>query len=475
MEPSGKGLNAADFRPIGVGGLGDGGNAYAHAMAWFRDRLYVTATRHNLALLRMHDPPALYPWPVATPRDPYDLDLRGRVLEFDPASESLRWSLVSPLVAGSGGRPVPREIGYRGIAVAGEDQEALYLTTWSPARSGRPPLLLRSLDGQEFESVSSFGDASISTFRALVGVGERLFSAPTGRRNGRANDAAKAIVLESRPGTQPWRPVSQPGFGEPTNATVFELAIFAGQLWAGTLNPVHGLEIWRCPLHSADGNWRRVLVDGAYRGNHNEVCVSLCPFRGALFVGTGVQQGGFDRAHGVGPAAAELLRVLPDGSFDLVMGEERRTPLGLKSPLSGIGPGFDNLFNGYLWRMVEHNGWLYASTYNWGVMAQHLSLDRAPPELRVELRNGDGPSGGPGGFELWRSKDGVRWEAVIRGGFGNPYNYGARSLVSTPHGLFVGTANPFGPTVATRANGRWEYRPNGRGGFELWLGSTRAA
>jgi hypothetical protein len=467
------------FRPIGVGGFGDGGNAYAHTMAWFAGRLFVGATRHNLALLHMHDPPPLEPWPVPVPRDVYDLDLRGRILAFDPASGDARWALVAPMVDGRDNRPVPRDIGYRGMTVVpAQDGRpgALYVTTWSPARSQRPPLLLRTYDGEHFEPVGTVGaDAGISTFRALVAAGDRLFCAPTGRRQGRANVASGATVLESRElGTRPWRAVAPPGFGEPTNATVFELAVFDGHLWAGTLNPVHGLELWRAPLNEDGLRWSRVLVDGAYRGNLNEVAVSLCPFQGALYVGTGIQGGGLDRAHDVGPAAAELLRVHRDGTFDLVMGESRRTPAGLRSPLSGMGPGFDDPFNGYLWRMAEYDGRLYASTYNWSVFAPHLPLDRAPAELGAALGGRDlrtAAARAPGGFALWRSADGVRWEAVTRDGFGNPYNFGARSLVPTPYGLFVGTANPFGPHVAVRRGDRWAYQPNPRGGCEVWLGT----
>ena len=63
----------------------------------------------------------------------------------------------------------------------------------------------------------------------------------------------------------------------------------------------------------------------------------------------------------------------------------------------------------------------------------------------------------------------MTWEAVTRDGFGNPYNYGIRRLASTPKGLFVGTANPFGPELGTAdENGHWSYSPNPRGGLEIW-------
>jgi len=59
---------------------------------------------------------------------------------------------------------------------------------------------------------------------------------------------------------------------------------------------------------------------------------------------------------------------------------------------------------------------------------------------------------------------------VTRSGFGNKYNWGIRNIVSTQHGLFIGTANPFGPTVAIRRDKRWVYVDNPRGGCEVFLG-----
>jgi len=76
-----------------------------------------------------------------------------------------------------------------------------------------------------------------------------------------------------------------------------------------------------------------------------------------------------------------------------------------------------------------------------------------------------------GGFDLWCTEDGDRFTPVTRGGFGNPFNCGARTLVSTPYGLAVGTVNPFGPEVAQQVDGKWDYVPNVRGGAEVWLGN----
>lgn len=47
------------------------------------------------------------------------------------------------------------------------------------------------------------------------------------------------------------------------------------------------------------------------------------------------------------------------------------------------------------------------------------------------------------GFSLYRTVGGIQLEAITTNGFNDEYNYGIRNLVSTPQGLYVGTANPF--------------------------------
>src|SRR5581483_8569205 len=125
-----------------------------------------------------------------------------------------------------------------------------------------------------------------------------------------------------------------------------------------------------------------VLTNGAYRGNLNELAISMCPFDGALYVGTAIQNGGYDRAYKVGPAAPELIRIFPDDSWDLIVGTARLTPRGWEVPLSGWGPGFGSPFNGYFWRMAVHDHALYLGTYKWAVMLPWLKSERWPLWLR---------------------------------------------------------------------------------------------
>ena len=47
------------------------------------------------------------------------------------------------------------------------------------------------------------------------------------------------------------------------------------------------------------------------------------------------------------------------------------------------------------------------------------------------------------GFDLWWTQDGAYFSEVDQQGFEDGYNMGVRTLVSTPLGLFLGSANPF--------------------------------
>jgi hypothetical protein len=203
----------------------------------------------------------------------------------------------------------------------------------------------------------------------------------------------------------------------------------------------------------------------------------MAPFKGAMYIGTGIQGGGNDRVNKIGPAGAELLRINSDDSWDLIVGDPRHTENGLREPLSGLRAGFGNYFNGYMWSLGMHDDWLYAGTFDWSVMLRWAHFAEAsqlankfarhlPPDVIVENE---------GGADFWRSRDGENWLPVSRQGFDNPYNFGIRNIVSSPHGLFVGTANSFGPRVAVRHDSEWIYQDNARGGLEVWLGNSGAA
>jgi nucleoside-diphosphate-sugar epimerase len=478
LVPS-RGLSAADFTCIAANGFGDPQNAYAHSMAYFQDQVYVGTSRHSLALLNLFPPlerPLMEPWPVKVPANVQELDMRGQIWRWQSSSEKWEKVHTSPVTMGRNGQEVPRDLAYRGMAVfqgRSDPAPALYVGALSTVLRGTAARILRSADGVHFSAVSEpgLGNPNVSTFRSLVAFDNYLFVPPAGEGI-TFNSNRASIILRSRdPVKGQWELACVPGFGDPTNNGVFELAVFNDHLYAGTFNHFHGYQVWRTPATgAAPCQWTKVIERGAYRGKLNEIAMSMCPFNGALYVGSGIQNGGYDRNNMVGPAAGEIIRIYPDDSWDLLVGSPRQTAEGMKYPLSSMGPGFDNIFAGYIWRMAVHEGWLYASTFDWSIF---LPYARRPSRLAKRIMHALGMDqivrlGG--GFELWRTRDGTHWIPVTLTGMGNPYNYGARNLLSTPHGLFLGTANPFGPEVAARIATGWVYIPNPNGGAEVWLG-----
>jgi hypothetical protein len=470
-------------------------------MAWFGDSLYVGTTRAALCLVKARVPVPMTVWPVNCPDRPSDNDLRAHIWRYRTSTGTWENVHVSPWVEGQDGGKVAREIGYREMIAyqaPGDSAPCLYVANWANNKGGQVARILRSTDGTEFVPVSQPGldDTTISTLRSLVPFRGRLFTSPVANAGGAPNMPASPIVLVARdPRKDDWRIACRPGFGDENNKTIFEMVVFNGWLYAGTLNPIRGFQLWKTDARGDPPyDWTQVLVDGAHRGNLNESVVSMCVFKNALYIGTGIQNGGHDVTYDVGPAAAEVIRVYPDDSWDLVVGMGRRTHDGQKAPLSDLGPGFGNFFNGYVWRMKEHAGRLYAGTCDWSTLIPFLPGVRSETRARPAVAGQSATPAGrmrdqflgrllqwldvdnlvkfEGGFDLWSTEDGQTWLPVTTTGFGNPYNYGLRTMASTPHGLFLGTANPFGPEIATRTGDDWSYAPNQAAGTEVWLART---
>jgi SAM-dependent methyltransferase len=282
------------------------------------------------------------------------------------------------------------------------------------------------------------------------------------------------VLCTSDPASGNWELSSMPLFGDRTNSSIFDMVVCGDYLYSGAFNLRHGFQIYRTTAEGTPPHhWEKVLDLGADRGALNQSAISMTEFRGALYVGTCIQNSGFDPVYQVGPAAGEVLRIYPDKTWDLLVGEPRMTRQGLKIPSSGMRAGFDNPLAGYIWRMTVHDDTLYVGTCDNSAFVPFSKGDRWPQHARFLL---DSPfmeryMSLVGGCELWRTTDGNAWTPITRNGFGNPYNLGIRTLISTRVGLFVGTANPFGPDVAVRGLTGWEFQNNPRGGTEIWHGS----
>lgn len=476
------GLSITNFQKICKNGFGDRNNAYAHSMAWFQDHLYVGTTRANLCLIRNSMKHVkIDVWPVECPQPVYSPEFektqaRAEIWRYNPPLDYWERVLQSPMIMGSEGEEISRELGYRGMVVfqgKSDSQPALYTSTWSRSR-GPGPLILRSEDGKNFVPVSKPGliNLPINSLRLLIPFKGRLFTSPTGAAQGNPNTSGVPVIYESGdPAQGEWIAVNEPGFGDFNNRTIFEIRGFGDYLYAGTVNN-NGLQIWRT---LAEGKppyqWTNIITNGAGRGSLNQMAASMMVFQDALYLGTGIQNGGYDHLNQIGPAGAEIIRIQHDGSWEVMVGEVRNG----KRALSGLSAGFNNLFSGYIWRMGVHENWLYAGTMDWSNILRYTKLEDRPDRV-VRLLGKVGIENivqHQGGFELWRSCDGENWLPVTRKGFGNFYNYGVRNIVSSPYGLFVGTANPFGPKIAKQIDERWTYVDNPDGGLEVWLGKEK--
>ena len=432
-----------------------------------------------MALLKLFppiDPPALDPWPVKPAASVQDLDMRGNIWRWSPKTKQWKLAFRSPTMIGRNNQEVPRDLGYRGMAVfqgRSDPVPALYVASMSTVLRGTAAHILRTYDGEVFEVVSEpgLGNPQISTFRALQAFDGHLYVPPAGEGVNFNSNRASVIMRSPDPGVGQWEVACDRGFGDTSNNGIFEMVEFNDHLYAGTFNHYYGYQIWKTKANGGGPcQWTKVVERGAYRGPLSEIAMSLCPFNGALYVGSAIQNGGYDRYNLVGPASGEIIRIYPDDSWELLVGSPRDTPTGKKYPLSGLGPGFDSIFAGYIWRMAVYDGWLYATTFDYSV---YLSWAHRPSPTAQKLMKQFGTDrliDTAGGFDLFRTKDGINWVPVSRNGMGNPYNYGGRTLVSAPEGLYIGTANPFAPQSPARLASQWVHISNPDGGCEVWFG-----
>ena len=479
-------------------------NSRAFSMAWFKDKLYVGTGRDILALryFAPRDLPPFDPYPVEVPPDPfwhdYDsdgvfdegegLDTRAQIWRYTPPEppappETGEWEMVyqAPWEEISMDTYVGREYGYRSMAVTNNPDgtdKALYVGT--NIVTGDGALILRTETGEDFEIVSHWLGLPIgqaTAIRNILVFNEKLYAAPMGQAT-----LFKTIYEGVYDGGEiSFRAINQDGFGNPENEYIYTMCVFNDHIYAGTLNPFAGFEIWKTdgitpdPQNPDFYEWTLVVDEGAYRGPLNETVVSLHPFTDPdgneyLYVGGGIQGGGCDKGYEpqIGPGTAEMVRIKPDDTWELICGDVREDPYGNPIvPIAGFaepfGPGFDDPFTGYFWQMEVHNGWLYVGTFDNSSLLPYIPTEeitadelREAIEENPELVNHIVES--TGGFDFWKTQDGVSWYPITWTGFHNNFNMGIRSFQSTPFGLFVGVSNEF-----TDA-------PVPDGGAQVWLG-----
>jgi hypothetical protein len=202
---------------------------------------------------------------------------------------------------------------------------------------------------------------------------------------------------------------------------VFEMETFNGTLYVGNGASTGGYSVWKVSNTSTlPYGFTPVVTAGAGRGSAITSVVSMHEFENRLYVGSS--------GWGVFPNS-ELIRINPDDTWDVVVGNPRTVSGSSKAPISGLNDGYGNILNAHFWRMETHNGVLYVGTNDasWGLRNSEPWATLLAPEF---------------GFDLFGSCDGQYWFTVTRDGFGDGrWNFGARTMVSTSGGMYLGTAN----------------------------------
>lgn len=459
------GVGKRAFEQINEDGFGDRHNSYAWSMEWFKGKLYVGTNRDMLCYLYMIFGET-YPPDLVNVDCPEDPDFRAEIWRFDPQTNDWECVFLSEhIILEEEGRMVARDQGYRGMAVVIEPdgKEALYVGGYlSKVLANEPARLLRTTDGEHFQEVKStdegvLGNSNIFSLRSLIQYKGKLYLTAEISFPKEPKLLETDLIIqntENNTVTMDFREVNPEGLNP------LEMAVFNDNLYVGVMNSVNGFSVLRTDAAGElPYSFTPVITDGAWRvdregndaHNLNEYALSMCVFRDQLYIGTGCGLGGYDFMTSTGEdtvplaGAAEMIRINSDDTWQLICGKRRDTPDGSKMPISLLPAGFGNPFAGYFWRMAEHDGWLYVTTIDCSVALQNSKLKENLPDEYKDLleQYGETVINMLGGFDLWKTRNGVVWYPVETRGFGDAFNIGGRTLESTPAGLFLGTANPF--------------------------------
>jgi len=433
-------LFRSNWTQVAPEGFGDRQNSWAWGSQWFNGKLLIGTNRAEacVAAEAQHIVSPSHPYPPTDPdisctTSPNNLPLQAEIWSWDPSTTN--WTMVyqSPddlqIPGTNPAKFTARDMGYRGMTTFTESDgtNALYVGSCSTKEihtalpGGR---LLRSTDGVNFAPVPQdpgtfLGNYGNACFRGLQTFNGNLYMLAGSFQGG-------GVILESsnpKAGDNAYQIVS------PISQQAYELYPFNGYLYVTFVDKVNGFSLTKT---NAQGTppyvYTTVIPNGGYKTPYpNTIALSMSVFGGRLYVGgDGVHAA--SAGGGASSQGAELFRANPDDTWDLVAGTARNTPVGFKNPLSGLGPGFGWTLNAHMWRQEIYDNRLYVGTFDESTI--YRNSPKYAASVKPEL-----------GFDLWWSPDGAYFSLVDQNGFEDGYNFGVRSLIATPYGLFLGSAN----------------------------------
>ena len=445
-----------EFERITAGDKTDGFGLDPHSSwiwsaHWFNGKLYVGTGREvdcvSTLISDKNINTNLYPLRVLVDQCPTEGDLMGNlaaeIWQYSPDTDTWARVFLSPTIDVDG-QSVGREIGFRGLEVHEESDGTLALYAGSVTAGSLldpipfddspfpPPRLLRTVDGVNWQPVPQtpgtfLGDIGgllldertrVRGFRSLKSMnGWLLVSASDyigsgiiiGSQNPSAGDDTFAQVSPARDEMPVW--------------TLYEfndLLYVAAGLTVQQDETKPGYSVFKAAVEGTPPfEFTEIISEGGYQSEFDYRSpngLSFAEFNGQLYMGTN--------------RPTELIRINPDDSWELVVGEPRTTPDGDKYPTSGFGFGFAHFGLGHFWRMGVYDGQLYLGTWDWTVAAQNLNNATLDALMAPNY-----------GFDLFRTSDGDEWTAITRSGLGRGAHIGIRSVEPTPEGLFIGTAS----------------------------------
>lgn len=431
------GLTETDFVRVSDNGFDPVDNAadsndYPWSMAFFtpdgetEGHLYV-GTGNNFINIRDH---------INGTDDTTNLPVRpAEIRRYRPDLGARAWERVYD----SRGEGEPFEaIGFRSMrAYRAESDGVLYLYAGS---AGLDASLYRSATGDPgtWERVFQWGRRG--SIRGLEAHDGLLYFSTTVIDLVDDNFGTSEGTVFATDGEAVW-PVIEDGFGNPNNLETIMLRSFNGWLYAGTRNKHDGFEIWKFAGTDVGSGPLPVVLNGG-SDPRNEAAGTALVFQDRLYFGTLIF-GGFVNFIENRRKGADLIRIAADDSWETVVGE---------GGISGMGPGFDDARNSYLWSLAEFNGWLYAGTSDNSLVIAGaiVNLAQLPGLITGRIPSAEARDVPPvlaniGGLgaDLYRSLDGVHWAPVFTRGLGNHNNYGLRTMNSASGRLYLGFANPF--------------------------------
>jgi hypothetical protein len=232
-----------------------------------------------------------------------------------------------------------------------------------------------------------------------------------------------------------WMQANENGFGNPDNLNIHSLEAFNGQIYATTQNVADHGQLWR----TSEGlTWTQVISSGFW-GVPTDTLVApldMIEFQDQLYLGitdigpgqvwrspdgevwTQVEGAGFENPNNLG---INTFAVFKDWLYAATVNtaegiEIWRSSSGEAGEWSRIlTNGHGNVNNVLINGFTEYRGYLYAAVENWGVE----------------------------GDEIWRTPDGLNWEAVVTDAFGatDTDNYGLSGPAVFGGYLYIGTSN----------------------------------